>query len=374
MEKIGIVTLYGNDNYGNKLQNYALQEILASFDFYVETIVIQKCDKVKKSKLNRLRSQSLKSIFNSIMIRIVNRNQYISMRNRIDNFKHFSSQYLNEVNQYVPKDMSLDVECEFSLNYNYFIVGSDQVWNPNFIDDENIYFLRFANESKRISYAASFGVSELPEKYLELYKNLLIGMKRISVREDAGATIIKDLTGLEASVNVDPTLLLPREKWSNIAVRAKNKPKSRYLLTYFLGGVSNNNVKEIQDLARINNLSIINLGDKLETVTYRTGPCEFIDYISDCSIFCTDSFHGVVFSILFEKPFIVYPREGSISMYSRIDTLLDKFQLNNRKAENIRFDKEIFNIDYTNTARILELERNKALCYLAEALNVRDLE
>ena len=130
---------------------------------------------------------------------------------------------------------------------------------------------------------------------------------------------------------------------------------------------------QIKRIAKENNLGVIKLGDITEKDTYITGPSEFIDYLNSCSIFCTDSFHGVVFSILMEKPFIVYERMGtSSSMFSRIETLLNKFNLNSRKAENIRTDEEAFNIDYSHVPPLLEAERNKAINYLRDALNVRD--
>lgn len=158
-------------------------------------------------------------------------------------------------------------------------------------------------------------------------------MDKLSVREEAGAKIIKDLTGRDAEVLVDPTMMLTREKWLSIAKEAPNKPKGKYLLTYFLGGVPSKYKRQIKNIAERNNLEIINLADIRDKETYITGPSEFIDYINSCSILCTDFFHGTVFSILMEKPFIVFERMGtSSSMFSRINTLLDKFDLNSRKA------------------------------------------
>lgn len=372
MKKIGIITLNGYENYGNRLQNYALQEVLKTYNYDVDTIIIVEEQKnEKRSKLSKLKSATLKDILKLLKLRTIKRSTYNSRNIRIEVFKNFSSKYLNEVRYLIADKITLDCDCEFSSNYKHFIAGSDQVWNPNFIDNENIYFLRFVEKDKRISYAASFGISELPEKHKEHYKILLEGMEQISVREDAGAEIINDLVGIDVPVHVDPTLLLSKEQWSKLAVRAKNKPQNKYLLTYFLGGIPNKYIKQILNLAKMNNLAIINLGDIREKETYRTGPSQFLDYISDCSIFCTDSFHGVVFSILFERPFIVYPREGSISMYSRINTLLDKFDFNNRKVENIKIDKEALNIDYSDVASIIEEEKNKAFNYLKKALSIK---
>ena len=198
-------------------------------------------------------------------------------------------------------------------------------------------------------------------------------IKYISVREESGAKIIKELTGRDAPVLVDPTLLLTREKWLTIAKPAKNKPKDKYLVTYFLGGVPKEYKKEIKKFAKNNQLKIINLGDIKETKTYITGPSEFLDYINSCDIIFTDSFHGTVFSILFEKPFVVYKRVGGSSMYSRIKTLLKMFKLESREYEKVRIDNSLFEIDYSHVPKILEIERSKSYNYLKEALNIKNI-
>lgn len=372
LERVGILTLNGYNNYGNRLQNYATQEVLTKLGFQVETILVDRTDTNSRKLQNRLRRiSSINELCKKIKTKIkYNLNKDI-IKERQKTFLKFSKKYINETeytisNNYIPNDLS--------NKYNYFIVGSDQVWNPYNLHGTSFYFLTFVKETyKKIAYAASFGISEIPGEFKDRYKEWLSEMHRLSVREEEGAKIIKELTGRDAPVLVDPTMLLTKEKWLSIAKPAKNKPKGKYLLTYFLGGVPAKYKEQIRNIVKENNLEVINLGDIREKETYETGPSEFIDYINSCSIFCTDSFHGTVFSILFEKPFIVYERVGSsLSMYSRIETLLNKFNLNSRKAENIRTNKDAFNIDYSHVPPILESERNKAINYLREALNIKD--
>ena len=224
------------------------------------------------------------------------------MKNRKENFMEFSKTYINETDYIVSKK---HIPENLSDRYDYFITGSDQVWNPDNLHGTSFFFLTFAEQYKRIAYAPSFGVSEIKPEFIEDYKEWISGMYKLSVREDDGAKIIKKLTGRESPVLVDPTLLLTKEKWLSIAKEASNKPKDKYLLTYFLGGIPTQYKKEIKKTAKENNLEIINLGDIKEKDTYQTGPSEFIDYINNCSVMFTDSFHGTVFSILFEKPFVV---------------------------------------------------------------------
>lgn len=365
--KIGIITLNGYFNYGNRLQNYSLQQILIDEGYAVETVVFEisnrkkKNEKAKLINCNRLKRIIYNCIKKKVYYKINLQKQNI--------FKQFTEKNIFE--KHIKAD-DYEMLVSISQEYDFFITGSDQVWNPNYNFGSSIYFLTFAEKHKRIAYAPSFGVSEIKPEFVENYKEWISGMNRLSVREDDGAKIIKDLTGRDAPVLVDPTLLLTREKWLSIAKEASNKPKGKYLLTYFLGGIPDNYKKQIKNIVKENGLEVINLGDIREKETYITGPSEFIDYINNCSILCTDSFHGTAFSILFEKPFIVFERIGSTSMYSRIDTLLNKFKLNYRKAENMAWGEDVFNIDFSHIPSILSSERKKAIDYLNDALNVKD--
>lgn len=376
MKKIALLTLNGYFNYGNRLQNYALQEILNLMNFKVETVINNnKPSKNKnytfKERMNNIMNMTFRKMFIILKYKIwlkKNQNEIEKReKNRRKTFKVFTLNYIKETDYSISDN---NIPENLSDRYDYFIAGSDQVWNPNYNLGSSIYFLTFADKHKRIAYAPSFGVSEIKPEFIENYKDWIFGMHKLSVREDDGAKIIKELTGRDAPVLLDPTLLLTKEKWLAIAKEADNKPKGRYLLTYFLGGIPDNYKKQIKSIVKENRLEVINLGNIREKETYRTGPSEFIDYINDCSVFCTDSFHGAVFSILLEKPFIVFERIGSGSMYSRIETLLNKFNLNSRKAENISWEEDVFKIDFSHVPEILEFERNKSLDYLKYALNI----
>lgn len=372
MRKIGIMTLNGYYNYGNRLQNYALQESLKFLGFVVETIINRRTPKKTKfiKRIHNLGTNSYKEIYIKAYNKTWRKIRKKSIVKRTENFKEFTLNYINETNYFISEN---NIPKNLSDRYDYFVTGSDQVWNPVNTLGSSIFFLTFAEKHKRIAYAPSFGVSEIKPEYKEKYKEWISEIPWLSVREDDGARIIKELTGRDAPVLVDPTLLLTKEKWLSIAKEAQNKPKGNYLLTYFLGGIPPKYKKQIKKIAKVNNLEVINLADIRDKETYRTGPSEFIDYINSCSVFCTDSFHGAVFSILFEKPFIVYERMGStLSMFSRIETLLKKFKLESRKAENIKSNEDVFNIDFSHVPAILEAEKKKSYDFLKEALNVKD--
>ena len=372
-KKITIFTLNGYSNYGNRLQNYALENAIKFLNCEVCTAIIK--DKRQSSFVKKLKNvESFKDFCNKGINKINIKLKFLIYKNKIINrnnkFIEFSKEFLNE------KEPTLYFN-NFTKNKikqnEYFITGSDQVWNPLYPEVTSLYFLTFVPKEKRIAYAPSFGISEIPEEYKENYKKWLSEIKYISVREESGAKIIKELTGRDAPVLVDPTLLLTREKWLTIAKPAKNKPKDKYLVTYFLGGVPKEYKKEIKKFAKNNQLKIINLGDIKETKTYITGPSEFLDYINSCDIIFTDSFHGTVFSILFEKPFVVYKRVGGSSMYSRIKTLLKMFKLESREYKKVKIDNSLFQINYSHVPKILEIERSKSYNYLKEALNIKNI-
>lgn len=372
--KIGIVTLHGYYNYGNRLQNYALLKTLSKFDAFVQTCVVDMPVSKEVLNLSRLNHILSNSPTDSLK-RVVNKLSPVQKKTqttkdagnsaRYDIFKSFSKEHLNETFVDVNKDKD---EID---SFDYFVTGSDQVWNPLYFVDMPKYFLTFAPQEKRIAYSPSISTDSIPFLYRNKYKQWLEEMAAVSVREKAGLDIIKDLTGIEAPVLVDPTMLLDKDEWLSIAKRANNRPDSNYLLTYFLGGPDQETRKKINQLAKENDMTVINLGDPKEVDTYETGPSEFLDYINNASAFFTDSFHGVVYSIIFQTPFVVYERISSAaSMYSRIETLLNNFNLKHREAKG--FNDDVLTVDFSHTPEILQREVEKSKKYLEKALRIEE--
>lgn len=371
MQKIGILTLNGYFNYGNRLQNYALQEVLESFGFSVDTIIV---DRSKSSHTNQKRNTKIQSLTVKIALKktlklIKSRKNGKYERERIERFKRFTKKYIFETDFSISQE---NIPNDLSRKYDYFVIGSDQVWNPHMINGSSIFFATFSPKEKRVAFSPSFGISAIPEEFKEKYTQWLNEMNYLSVREEAGSKIIKNLTGRNVAVLIDPTLMLSKEKWVSISKPDVNKPKKGYLLTYFLGKVSKEYNKKIKQIALNNNLEIVNLASMNDKLRYGVDPGEFIDYINSASVFLTDSFHGCVFSILLEKPFIVFDRVGTgPTMNSRINTLLSTFNLESRQINQIKENEEIFNVDYNHIPEILEFERNKANEYLKKALKTK---
>lgn len=372
--KIGIATIVDYKNYGNRLQNYALQEVLKSMGHEVDTILNKKYEpEENKSVLaryvDRFKELGFRGNVNRLSEKVKGDPKEKLLNEKKRRFKAFSNEHISET------DFTVDpkaVPGDLGNQYDFFVTGSDQVWNPNYRYGSSFDFLTFAPADKRIAYAPSFGVSEIPDTFKADYATWLSEFSSLSVREDAGAQLIETLTGRNVPVLVDPTLLLTRLEWLNLAKSPDVKPVRPYLLTYYLGKLAEDKQRLIQEVAEENNLEIVNLADYDDADYYTIAPDAFIRMINDASVFFTDSFHGAVFSIVLEKPFVVFDRVSKgPSMNSRIDTLLSKFELMDRKFE--QFNKsQLFDIDFSHVPPILEKERNKSLAYLKQAFYKED--
>lgn len=360
MKKIAIITLYGNNNFGNKLQNYASQLILNKLGFYVVTIR----NKISFKNIKENSIYKLKSFIKNI----INMKYYKKNRLRENRFKEFNK-YINYTKQIIDVNK---VPKNLDNEFDYFIYGSDQVWSPYAGGGSDLYLGTFSKKNKNISFSSSFGVYSINNRYIDKYISCLNNFKYISVREDAGRDIIKKLSNIDADVLIDPTMLLTSDEWDKLCLKPAMKiDNKKYILNYFLGELSFTRKKEIDLVAEINNCEIINILDK-NSPFYECGPSEFLWLEKNAFLICTDSFHSSVFALLYDRPFIVFDRENiKDSMNSRLDTLISKFKLKNRRFEG-KITEENLNHDYTEAYKILEKERKKSEDFLKKALDIND--
>lgn len=353
MKKVGIVTLV-DDNIGNRLQNYALQEYLTDKGYEVETI--------NWKEYNRLKV-IIKTFIKNIYLRI-NRNKksYNYVWEKFD----LNIKWSDVVIPYKAEDVAENVKDKF----DYFVVGSDQVWNPNFDYYLPRAFLKYARDEQKVSYAASFGVSEIPDEFRDEYKTWISKFKSLSVREEAGAEIIKELTGRAAQVNLDPTMLITKDRWETMALKSEYKVKGKFVVKYFLGDNSKEYDEFIYKKAKELNATVIDILNCEDT--WLIGPSEFLYLFLNAEAAFIDSFHGTVFSILFNRPFAVFDRiglDGTGNMNSRIETLLKTFELNNHKVGDVNnFKDEDMSFDSSKVEKILTIKRDEAFQYLDKAL------
>lgn len=352
--KIGIVTI-NNSNYGNRLQNYATQEILKKYN--IEPITIKNISLMNKKKNN------FEYILRNIK-HIYHRNDWVDLKEREKLFKLFNK------NIFFTKRTFNWFKIKWLEKFDFFITGSDQVWNPVFrLTDFDL--LTFTIPQKRIAFSASIGVNKIPNNCKKKFKESVENFKAVSVREDAGKKIIEDLTGRkDVEVLVDPTMLLTADEWDKVSRKPDRiKDNKKYILNYFLGGLSDTRKKEIERIAEENDCYIINILDKNDPF-YISGPSEFLWLEKNAFLICTDSFHSSVFGILYNTPFIVFNREeNGNNMNSRLDTLLKKFKLEDRYF-NGKITNDMLKIDYSESYKILEEERKKSKKFLEKALDI----
>lgn len=358
MKKIGVITINDFNNYGNRVQCYAVQEKLKKMDCTVENIY-------NTNKKNSLISNLKKQIK-----KLINYNNAQELKKRTKKFNSFNKNI--SFSKY--KIINGKIDKKINKEYDFFIVGSDQVWNPNFNTTSDADFLTFASDNKKIALSASFGVCELPEETVHDYESKLKSFKKISVREDAGKKLAEKLTKRkDIEVLIDPTMLINAEEWDKVSKKPEQIKKikqKKYILNYFLGELSEKRKKEIERIAKENDCHIINILDK-KNPFYITGPSEFLWLEKNAFLICTDSFHSSVFAIIYNKPFIVFDREDKMeNMNSRIDTLLSKFKLEDRRYNGKKITKENLNHDYTEAYKILEKERKKSEEFLKKALDI----
>lgn len=361
--KIALLSFHNAANYGAALQAYALQHYLDNQGFETEYIDYQ----------NDMRRSAYDMNFH--IRSCIKKHQWIAalkyfvgapfMRLRKGKFTYFYEKLHCTAKTYY-STQQLD---EIADNYDKYVVGSDQVWNPRFGSLSEIELLKFVEPKKRVSYAASFGISKLPEEYKDFARKELNKFNNISVRENEGKAIVEELTNRkDVEVLVDPTMLLSVEEWDKVSKKPENLKEGKYILNYFLGKIPEDRDKEIKRIAKENGYYIINILDK-EDPLYCSGPSEFVYLEKHAELICTDSFHSVVFAILFNRPFIVFERKenNNNNMSSRLYTLLSKFSLTDRFFQE-RIDDKLLKNNYENVYKVLEEERIKSNEFLKKAL------
>ena len=362
--KIGKITLDGYYNYGNVLQSYALQQVLEKYGDV--TTLWHTAENFMPFIWYKCNWKNLiKFLLNWRGFRSIIFSDYHGMEIiRQGKIKDWCDRYIN-IHKVTGRLQQVESE------YDFFVVGSDQVWNPYFSNLADC-FLTFAPPKKRIAYAASISCPSIPVEKQLLYKDGFAGMAHISMREQQGADIVKEYSGRDVPVGVDPTLLLTPEDWRKVSRPPAWFHGEEYILTYFLG----QRPEVVSRLESETGLKVVNLLDKDVYEHYVTGPDEFIWAIEHAQLMYTDSFHGTVFSILFRTPFVVCDRVGSAvteKMGSRIDSLLGCFGLESRrgtKSNGYAIENPLEAPDWSGVDKILARERQRADDYLRHALGV----
>ena len=351
--KVGIITFTEGYNYGNKLQNYALRRYLENnFDSEVKTVNNCVVQGSRWSKMRLLLAWSIPS-----------RKHYMYWK-RLIRFKKFNKQYLNFTKE------KLTTSSKEFFEVDSFVCGSDQIWNPNYYDSIDMLTGNLPIPKRSVSYAASFGVNEIPRSKEEKFAKALKNLEAISVREEQGVTICKELGSTECRVNIDPTFLLSKDEWLKVVRKPNKEIPEKYVVTYFLGTIEEENEKLINDYCVENNVKRIDLNSVNALEWFDITPFEFLYLIKNSEFVFTDSFHASVFSIIFGKRFLTADRvsNNNNQMNSRIDTLFTTFSCKNHRMKAFDGNIEALNLDNRRVKSVIQYERKRATDYFSDTL------
>lgn len=332
--KCCIFTLCGGDNYGAELQNYAVQHILKNVGCYGETFF-------KQSYMGR-RLSLIRIIVRDIIKRILGKS-YGKYYARQYKFEVFRKRYINK-SKYHVKNLK-----DINKAYDFVLVGSDQVWNPLYNSFEETMMLDFADNDKKIAFCASMGVEEIPSDKIKIFEKNIPLFRGISVREKQAEYILQPFTNKKIVTLCDPTIMVQKKEWENIATKPEKHLYKDYILVYFLGDIDDEKRKKVHKIAKEKNCSIVDVSpyasnriDRKDSSYYDIGPLEFVWLIFNSQLVCTDSFHGLVFSCIGERNAIIFQRTDKLNMESRIKNLLDELGQDFEYEKELHIDKMSF--------------------------------
>lgn len=373
-KRVGIITFHASYNYGSMLQAYALQSVITRMGYDCE-IINFRTDRQKD--MYRLPWQR-GGIFNKVKRGLM----YLPIMCQLKRKQRLFETFLNE--EYHLSEMEYHTSDELKnadLEYDYYVSGSDQIWNTTCRDFDNVYFLDFVKDKTRIAYAPSLGPKpSFPEEgdIQATIKAALRNYDYISVRETGSAMKIRELIGTDVPVAVDPTLLLDSEEW---IVKAGKEPiiKGEYVFLYS-PWPDVGSWKYAKKLAKLYKVKVvvsniysssrdnIFLFDPTFCLHLPVGPKEFLNLCRHAKYVVGQSFHLAVFCIHMRKPFVIVGGADD----SRVFNLLDLTGLMSRTIggqEDILMKFENTDIDFEYAMRVLKIERGKCLDWLGRCLS-----
>lgn len=255
-----------------------------------------------------------------------------------------------------------------------FICGSDQVWCSTTMYVDPLMYLRFVPKRKRIAYAPSIGRDYIPKYNRGQMKKYISDIPYVSIREDEGKKLIKDLTGRDVPVVLDPTLLLLKQDWEKLA-QSEIQLEDKYAVLYFLDEPKEVNQKQIIKFLKNNHLNAFSIGQHCSSIENSEsvkcpscGPRDFLCLIRRAEIVITDSYHGMLFSIIFERKFWSVKRAyQQYDQSSRQITILRKLGLESKYITNCK-EMSMEEVNYETVRLIIEKLRKESLDYLKMAI------
>lgn len=336
--KVGILTFHDAHNYGAVLQAYALKKYIQKLGYDVR--IINYHHKTIPDGYPKENNEERWEKFNSFIKELTD----------------------NEEVVYICEE---DLE---KLDIDFWICGSDQIWNTEITRGFNKgFFLDFKTDSKKISYAVSMGIPELSKEHEEDFKRCINQLDNISVREEILKEYTEKFTNKNVTKTLDPTLLLDEKDYDDMILENKY---GEYILIYALG--PDERLTQIaKKIAKEKNVKIIELNDKRKENYFceqisDAGPKEFLTLIRNAKAIITNSFHGTIFSIIFKKEFYTITR---LNRNSRMENILEIVEMQDRLIDQVEQIEQVKNQDYEKAYIKLEEEKEKSKDFLKIALS-----
>lgn len=364
--KVGVLTLRFHSNFGFIMQAYAMQYVIKQlghepYTYYTKVVEEKRINKAKQVIKNCLLKLIRK--YNGPVIPHWPTNEDYEIIDTYTNQFVFDNIALTPYFSSIKELERYDHRC-----FEAFIVGSDQVWREEFSLNIPTYYFDFVKHpAKKISYAASFGVSKIdyPKSLINKCKRLIRDFSFVSVREKEGVTICRENFGVDAVQVLDPTMLVDDKQYSSLADKSTKKYPDKYIITYILDE-TNKSTEFVAKLSKQLDLPVVNILSykKGKIVTPYPSIYDILKGFRDADFIVTDSFHASVFSILFNRQFCVLknPYRG----ISRITTLLNTFCISDRIVDDTLPTNQI---DFYNINKMLIGKRTDSLSLFNKVLN-----
>lgn len=360
-ERTAVITFHRALNYGAVLQAFALEKILEKIGVQAE-IIDYRCPHIER-------------VYRPFDIRHC-KNFSSGVKKCVKSFELGRKRH--KFHAFLKKHLRLTEKCRTkkdlqrtAANFETFIAGSDQVWNPDATGGDFFGFLDFVGpDSRKIAYAASIGYSAFPQKYESKCAARLKRFDSLSVREKSARNTVAESAGKTVENVLDPTLLLNASEWLDIAEKPRNLP-DRYILVYMMEGCRYA-IEKARALANEKNCALVLLNPTLKQrqtckdfIQYRAAsPEEFVGISAKAEAVVTNSFHGVAFSLIFKKEF--YAEISNREKSTRITDLLTLFDVSDRLLPNKTNEKT----DWEKVDSALRKEQNKSVFWLKNALGI----
>lgn len=372
MKKAGLITYHASHNIGSMLQTFAMQHILETkYDLSVDII-----DFSSKAQRNMYSMFPVYKTPKGLARLLINLCTYPILKSRYNDYENFIKENFNLTKENYTENSQL---TELSKEYDYFFAGSDQIWNVNCEDFDDAYFLPFKTKAKKISYAPSLGGKNILTSDVNLgkYKKLIEDFDELSVREVNGKKWLDKLTGKDFSIVADPTILVERDIWENLA---NDIDFSGDYIFFYGVPFSPKTYDIVCDISKRMNMPVIMLDAK--SYIYRgnftrgiklwkhCSPKDYLGLIKNSKLVITTSFHGSIFASIFRKNFWAITFKETNPDDDRIKTLFEQLKLKQRLI--YIEDHEKYNlledVDYSEYEESIQKFRSRSFDFLDKAI------